>query len=377
MQPTGRTYSLVSGDSHVVEPPDLWEKWLESKYLDKAPKRVLDEEGGDAWLYEPDGSPAPLGLVTVVGTPPEKMKWPGVRYDRDIHPSCYDGQARLEILDIDGVDAEVLYPPQRAVMAFMKYEASDLQLAGLHAYNRWLMDGFCSADPARLIGAYQLPNLGIETSVAELRRAADLGFRGVILAMWPSGNDRLTMADEPFWAAAEEIGMPLSIHFRLASQRGTHKHAAEAQVAVGATSGFTDMPLLMMDLIFNGVFDRHPDLKFVSVESGVGWIPHFMEMMDDRYWRNRTWAKSNILKVPSQYIKDNFIATFVSGTDRSGVALRHSVGMDTIAWSTDFPHHGNDWPYSRKVADELLHNVPVEERDKILWKNTAEAYGLV
>ena len=377
MEPTGRQYNVISADSHVVEPPDLWEKWLESKYQDKAPKLVKDEEGGDAWLYDPKGHPAPLGLVTCVGTPFDKMKWPGSRYGHEIHPACYEGPARLEVLDVDGVDAEILYPPQRAVMTFMAYEDSDLQLAGLHAYNRWLQEGFCSADPDRLIGAYQLPNLGIETSVAELRRARDLGFRSAVIAMWPTGNPRLSRDDDPFWAAAEEMGIPVSIHFKLASQTSGHRHAAGARGAVGAYSGMVDMPLLMMDLIFDGVFDRFPDLKVVGVETGVGWIPHYMEMLDDRYWRNRVWTQINLKKVPSQYFKDNWLATFISSTDRIGVQIRHAVGIDSMAWSTDFPHHGNDWPYSRKVIDEMFLNVPQDERDKIVCRNAAQIYGLI
>ena len=375
MAKANRTYSLISADSHVLEPPDLWDKWLDKKYQDRAPKLVKDSEGGDAWLYDPNGQPAPLGLVSWVG-PRYDKGWTGVRYGHEIHPSCYDGQARLEALDVDGVDAEILYPPARAATTFMSYE-SEAQLAGLHAFNRWMSEGFCSADPERLLAAYVLPNLGLETSVAEVKRAKDHGFRSVLLGMWPTGSDRLSREDEPFWAAAEELEMPVNIHFRLASQRDGHKPAEEASAAVGAAAGITGMPLLMLDLIFSGVFDRHPKLKVVAVETGVGWIPHFLEMMDDRYWRNRVWAKMDLNKLPSQYFKDNWMATFISGTDRIGVQTRHAVGLKSMAWSTDFPHHGNDWPHSRKVVEELFTNVPVEERDRIIWRNAAETYGLV
>ncbi|HKA29721.1 MAG TPA: amidohydrolase, partial [Candidatus Binatia bacterium] len=97
----GRTYRIISADSHTVEPPDLWERWLERKYLDTAPKLVDDGDGGHAWLYMGSTTPEPLGLVTCVGTHPEDLKWTGARYGSTIHPSCYDGAERLKIMDQD------------------------------------------------------------------------------------------------------------------------------------------------------------------------------------------------------------------------------------------------------------------------------------
>lgn len=372
---TGRTYDIISADSHVVEPPDLWEKWLEKKHQDKAPKLIKDEDGGDAWLYTPDGQPAPLGLVCCVGVAHENMRWTGFSYGENIHPSVHDGKSRLEILDIDGVDAEFLYPPQRAVMTWMGFEDADIHLAGLQAYNRWLQESFCAADPARLFGIYQIPNLGIETAAAEIKRAKDLGFRGVVIGMWPTGNKQLTTADDPFWAAAVELEMPVSIHFRLASQGTGHVPSVGAVGAVGAVAGMCDMPLLILDLVFSGVFDRFPKLQMVGVETGVGWIPHMAEMMDDRYWRNRGHAKWGLKKLPSQYTKENWTSTFI--IDRIGVAIRHAVGLDRMCWSTDFPHHGNDWPYSRRSIDEHFVNVPEDERRMIVADNAAKLYGLI
>jgi uncharacterized protein len=125
-----RDYQIISADSHVVEPPDLWDKWLERKYLDTAPRLVDDGDGGDAWLYLGGKVPEPLGLVTCVGTRPEELKWTGKKYGVNIHPSCYEGKARLEILDVDGIDAEILYPPQRAMLTFMKNTESARTTAG-------------------------------------------------------------------------------------------------------------------------------------------------------------------------------------------------------------------------------------------------------
>src|SRR5262249_10682506 len=214
-----RQYRIVSADSHTLEPPDLWEKWLEKRYLETAPKLVEDKDGGHGWLYMGATTPEPLGLVTCVGTRPADLKGTGAPHrkptnpaTREIDPGCYTGEGRLAILDQDGVDAEILYPPQRAMLTFMKNQDTGAHLAGIQAYNRWLKDGFCKADPERLIGIFQMPNVGIETSVSELKRAKKEGFKGVALSAWPSGGDNLSAADDAFWEAAAEIDMPVSIH---------------------------------------------------------------------------------------------------------------------------------------------------------------------
>ena len=184
MEKTGRDYHVISADSHVVEPPDLWDVWLESKFRPNAPKLMKDPQGGDAWLYDPKGKPEPLGLVTVMGRTFEEFSWNGVRYGHEIRPACYEGEARIEALDEDGVDAEFLYPPMRAIATFMGYEDTDLQLAGIRAYNRWVREGFCAADPQRLFPIAAIPNVGIEASVAELYALRKAGFRGVMLKAW-------------------------------------------------------------------------------------------------------------------------------------------------------------------------------------------------
>lgn len=373
MGPAHRKYRIVCADSHTVEPPDLWETWLESKYLDKAPKLVDDGDGGDAWLYMGATTPEPLGLVCCVGTRPEDLKWTGARYGETIHPACHDGAARLGIMDEDGVDAEVLYPPQRAVLTFMKNANLEAHLAGIQAYNRWLKEGFCAADSERLIGIFQVPNVGIETSVAELKRARKEGYRGVAISAWPSGGDNLGPEDDPFWDVAAELEMPVSIHLLLAANRQKNTGSKQASVALGAGAFSYTMPLIT-ELIFQGVFDRFPKLRMAGIETGVGWLPHFLEMTDDRYWRNRHWADVRLKKVPSDYVRDHWLFTFI--VDRSGIAMRHQVGVDNMAWSTDFPHHGNDYPYSRKTIDDMLCDVPADERDKIICTNAVKFWGL-
>ena len=193
---------------------------------------MKDEEGGDAWSF---GRASPLmhiGLVATPGMRFEDISWKGYTYDT-IRRGCFDGKARLEDMDQDGVDAEFLYPSQRTMYHFMGNSDAPFHRAGVQAYNDWLAGEFCAPDPGRLFGLAQMPNLGVDEAIAELRRCKEKGFRGVIITAWPSGGDNLTAEDDRFFAAAQDLGMPISIHIRIvrraARPRGRSKGRARSR----------------------------------------------------------------------------------------------------------------------------------------------------
>jgi predicted TIM-barrel fold metal-dependent hydrolase len=145
--------------------------------------------------------------------------------------------------------------------------------------------------------------------------------------------------------------------------------------AVGSLSHVFSMSAgNISQMIFTGVFDRFPELHVAWIEIGVGWLPHFIEMLDDKYWRNRSWGELPIGEPPSFYWRRNNSATFI--TDRSGIELRERVGVDTIMWSSDYPHHGNDWPYSRKVIEDTMGNIPAGERARMIGGNAVRIFRL-
>jgi hypothetical protein len=137
---------------------------------------------------------------------------------------------------------------------------------------------------------------------------------------------------------------------------------------------FTRVTPIISSFLFSGVFERIPKLQLVFVEVGVGWIPHFLEMVDDRYWRNRNWVEFEIDQPPSTYWYSNCAATFMH--DHSGIKLRHSVGVGNMLWSSDNPHHGNDWPYGRKLISEMMSDVDPSERDQLVAGNAMRLYKL-
>ena len=380
----GRQYRLISADGHVIEPPDMWTRYLPKGFRDRAPKLVKDAKGGDAWELAPGATPMALGLVTNAGPHGkryEELEWYGARYD-EIRQGAFLGPARLEEQDIDGVDAEVLFPSQRTMGAFMAQEDDDFHLAGLDAYNTWMRDEFMAADPERLIGLAQMPGVDTPTAVKWLRDAKAAGYRGVIISAFPSGEAELSAEDDPFWEAAEEEQLPVHIHTSLrqagARTAGSFQQAAsflgraiglaEMGGPVGEASGFVSK------FIYSGLFDRFPDLQMVAVECGAGWVPHFLEHMDDHYWRNRTWTGSTLEMLPSEYFRRNWKITFIR--EPFAVAVRHWIGVDNLMWSTDYPHHRHDWPYSRRIVEESMAGVPADERRRMVCDNAKELYRL-
>ncbi len=382
-------YGIISADAHVLEPPHIWQQWLPTALQQRAPQLTKDSEGGDGWLYAGSTEPDPIGLTATPGMAWDKFRWKGVTYD-EARPGCYDGGARLADMTVDGVDAEVIFPPQRTIGHFLGDDDDAFMRAGIGAYNDFLWEEFTGPDHSRLIGAAQMPSSGVEDCVAYLQKAVARGSKTVVISNWPSGGEQISDEDDAFWAAAQEVGIPVCIHINLISRAARQRNRkaagnagralyggkgkAGARAAVGLAGVFSMVPSIIGQLIFTGVFERHPDLHVAMIETGVGWLPHFLEQMDDRFWRNRSWTDLPISEAPSTYWFANMSATFIR--DDNGLRNRHEVGVENIMWSTDYPHHGNDWPYSRKVIAETMAPLPAEERAAIVAGNAERIFGL-
>jgi len=381
-------YKIISADGHTIEPPYMWERYLPKRFHSQMPRIVKDPQGGDAWEIVPGQPVAPIGLVTnrgEWGRRYEDNSWFGTTYE-SMRQGAFDGKARLEEQEIDGVDAEVLFPSQRTMAAFMAQPDEDYHLAGVDAYNQWMWEDFSAADHKRLIGLYQIPAVDIESSVARVLEAKKLGARGLIISALPSGNPELSAEDDPFWAACEESELPVHIHLRLRSadspassaarkpRDGDHEvlfAAPNLQIMGGAVAEFSGM---FAKFIYSGMFDRFPGLRMVMAECGAGWVPHCIEHMDDHWWRNRVWSDSVIQKLPSQYFYDNWKVTFIR--EPFAVQNRGWFGVDNLMWANDYPHHRHDWPYSRRIIAESMAGVDPADRERMICGNARDLYKL-
>jgi predicted TIM-barrel fold metal-dependent hydrolase len=258
-------------------------------------------------------------------------------------------------MDQDGIWADVLYGGDK--------RASRMRAAGVvhPALRDWLFQ-LEKASGGRLIGIPLLPiNGGIPEAIAELKRVAAKGAKGVQVDAFPDNLGAPHYSDaawEPFWSALEEAHIPLSFHIQgprnmqLARLFDPTPGVREAFISL-APLGVSE---LIAELIFCGVCQRHPGFSFIVVETGVGWIPYFLDRMDATFKKHRFWTKSVITEPPSTYWYRQGHATFIE--DRSGVKLRHEAGLENIMWSSDYPHSDTTWPHSREVVEDHFAGVP-------------------
>lgn len=364
------SYDVISADSHVFEPPSLWAEYIDPAYRDRAPHSI-QQDGSELFIV--DGlEPAHLGYQAAAGTKPEEISVRG-RHEDGIRGG-WDPEARLEDMKLDGVDAEVIY----TTLGFRMFRIEDpgYQAACFAAYNDWLAD-MCGTHPERLLSVGLISMRNIDAAKQELRRIANKGMSAAAITANP-GEDRpySDPAYDSFWAEAQELGLPISLH--IFTEHARHKGQAPPGdfVAVYAVS-----PVLVQTslatLITAGVMERYPGLKFVSVENDIGWAGTFLARLDHAFDRHRHWANAatTLTMKPSDYFHRQVSCTFQD--DQVGVDLRYYIGLDNIMWSSDYPHIDSTWPESQKYIDKQFGTLPQEERWKIVCGNAARLYGLV
>ncbi len=358
-------YRLISADSHVNEPPDLWTARVPAGLRERAP-RIERFEQGDAWVLEGVADPITFGMNACAGLEPESMRgW--VRFE-DIRPGGHDPAARVDEMTRDGVDAEMLYPTPRLAQAIVANPDPEYRAAMIPAYNDWLSE-YVSYAPDRFGGLAMLPNWGAEAAVAEIDRVLDRpGMRGVVMGCYPNGTLAIDPSDDKVWGRLAEARVPLSIHVSL-SLTMPAAHTA----ALPGYGRFFDAPNRMVELVFAGVFDRFPELAVVLAEVDFGWVPYAKEQIDNNYHRLDPGRDFGLAAPPSEYIEAHFHYGFM--TDTFGIQHRHHVGVDRILWASDYPHISADWPASWRTIQAAFSGVPAEERHQILAGNTQRLYG--
>ena len=366
---------ILSSDSHVFEPPDLWTERIDKAFRDRAPRieRVGDV---DHLVIEGNQTIAGIGLISNAGArfdAPETIS-DHARFD-DVHEGGYDPELHIRDMAIDGVSGEVIYPSQG--LFYFKVPDSHLMSAIFRAYNDWLVE-FCSTDPERLKSIAMVNVDDVSEGVSELEHAAKRGFAGAMITEYPPEERRYHQPEyESLWAAAASLGLPLSFHTatgRVGMASGGGGARTFRDASRRATKAFTPA-LSMCDMIFSGVFERHPKLQLAIVESELAWVPYVLTSMDYTYRERHEEASrrfNNEMK-PSDFFSRNVFLSFQE--DDIGVRLRDRIGVDRMMWGSDYPHSESTFPRSREVLDEILDGVPEDERHQIVCGTTADLYG--
>ena len=372
-------HKIISSDSHIVEPPGLWTERMTGKFKDRAPV-LIKGENDDFYV---DGKPigATLGGLTAAGLRFEKPE--DIRLEGKITgiiPGAYEPAPRLADMDQDGIHSDLIYPSVGLHM-YSAVEDAGLTREIFAAYNDWLAD-FCGADPERLKGVAMLVlDDDIQAGIQELQRVAKNGLGGAMISVFPRPGESYDQpVYEPFWAAAEEVGLPISLHVGT-NRPGSLPTPGKSQTNVtpsGATRANNEhwVRMTLCHIVFSGVCERYPKLMFIQLEHELGWLPFFMGRLDYVY-RERKQLTPYRFKdgaVPTDFIRRNVYHSFQE--DGLGVRDRDIIGVDNLCWGSDYPHAESTFPRSREILEEILNGVPEDERLKITALNAARLYNI-
>ncbi len=375
----------IDADGHLLEPPDLWERYLDPAWRDRAMRVRTDEQGLD--YLEIDNRPSKLvrgGMLSGVGAMDRvggidwKREPTGFAYVDEAPFGSMDPKERLQRMDLENIERCLLYPTLH-LLWIAECEDEALTQAHLRAYNRFIVE-FCSDSGGRLVPIAQLSLGDPVAAEAELRRAAAEGVRGVWVPPFAMSRKAVGHPDhDRVFAAAQELGLPFGIHPSFeprwaAPGRYEGMAGRESGFFINVTSadavrhGFTS-------LFEFGVFDRFPKLRFVVLESGAGWIGYWLDRMDAVYHSPQGMrVRAKLREPPSYYFKNRcFISADPDETTLA--ALIPQVGADRFFWASDFPHPDHPPDYAKSVA-KLIDSLPDSDRAGVLGQNVLRAYNL-
>jgi predicted TIM-barrel fold metal-dependent hydrolase len=378
--------AVIDADSHVTEPADLWTSRLPRQFRAEAPHVEWDERRQrDRWH---------VGRHTLLGVQDQahagwKDFYPSTPATfEEAEPGGWNAAARLKVMDAHGISAQILYPNLLGFFgfAFMDLEPA-LGLACVRTFNDFQLE-WSSADPKRLYPLAFLPFWDVEAAVAELRRCAELGFRGF---NWGHRFEKVGLPAlrdrhwDPVMNQAQDLEMPVSFHIGFgntveADLDGWAEAQDESLLAQMSVLFFLGNAEVITDLCMGGICERFPRLNFVSVESGFGYIPYLLEAMDWMYKNNRGSVTRRGMPLPSDYFRRQVYATFWF---EQNIGRLIDLLPDNVMFESDYPHPTSlspgpgsiAWDAKTTIANNLS-TLPDDVRRKVLHDTAARIYKL-
>lgn len=378
-------YRVISTDNHINEPPGTYVDRVPKALKDRAPRVLRGADGGDGWSM--DGKPpkttfglGATGAITRGNF--EKYRLSGLRWD-EIPAGNFDGRAHIEANEEDGVDAAVIYPA--VVGAAYGLADRELALACVRAYNDWLIDDFCSADPAKLLSLPYMPiEDGMDVAVAEAERVIAKGAAGLCLPPLPKEVGYHDRMYDPLWQVASEAHVPVTIHrppgngvsMKESPTPSTSIYLEPGLNIVGIVQKFFGAINPISNMIFAGTFERFPELVFIVAEVNCGWLPELAQMMDQEFERQKHWAHPPFEQLPSSYLGKNVFVTMLDDYVGCAFAKVDKATARTTMFSTDYPHSATLWPNSSSYIATMTEGMDDATRHDILAGNAIRAYNL-
>lgn len=357
---SGKKERVISADSHVTVTQEKVKEHLDRRYHDEYDRAVATFDHRI------------LNEATAKANREGMREYTHPAFGR---PGVHDPIARIKDMDEDSVDCEVLYC-ELSAFRYLYLMREGWQDA-TRAFNDALYE-FESADPRRLVMSYQVPIHNVDFAVEEVTRLAERGARSLQLPVFPREVGQPDYPHEtyrPLWERLESLGLPVCLHVGI--NRSLDELAGRDPTADGSIWK-PMVPLLTAEAfgfwVMTGLLDRYPDMKVVFVESGIGWVPYYIDFMDD--WATRQQRDTReIRELPSYYFEKNISLTFIN-EPKAIKAVGEWIGFDNIMWSSDYPHPISSWPSSQQIIEESLASVSEADRRMLLSGNAERVWGI-
>lgn len=365
-------YTIISVDDHLVEPPDMFEGRLPKHLQDRAPRVIVDDRGHEVWTFEGE-TYSQVGMNAVAGRSRSMRNLEPTRF-ADMRRGCWDIDARIHDMDLNGVWASLNFPSMITGFCgrvFAQIDDRELGWEATRAWNDWFHDEWWQPYPERNIPMGITYLADPEKGAAEIRRNAERGFVAVTL---PERPHRIGLPSlfsgywDPIVQACADTDTVIALH--VGSSGGYELPAQAPALQLGATM-FGQLSLAACaEWLWSGYAVKHPELKITMSEGGIGWVAMLLDRLDniiDRSGYGLGWDMR-----PADVLKRNF--WFCTIDDPSTIVTRHRIGVENILFETDYPHGDGTWPDTQKVVEEVYGELPDHELRAILCENAARLF---
>lgn len=382
-----RDIRIIDADTHLTEPHDLWTSRAPARWSERVPQ-VNEVDGRPSWTFDGVvlGNASAGGVVRKDGSKSLGSEFTNWTFD-DGHPAASQVGARVALMDELGIWAQIVYPNIVGFggQRFTKVADRELRQLTVTIWND-AMAQMQEESAQRLFPMALLPWWDLDAMITEAERAKTLGLRGVILNADPQEHDGLAdLGDrywDPMWAACSDLGLPVNFHIGASDTQHSWfgstpwpSHDPDEKLALGSAMIYLGNARVLGNLIFSGVLERFPELRFVSVESGIGWLPFTLEALDYQIHETAPGTADRLSLLPSEYFRRQVYGCFWF-EQRDLPHLLEQVGVDNCLFETDFPHPTCLYPDSLARAAESLAGVPAPTRLKVLSTNAADLYSI-
>jgi len=362
---------ILDADTHQMEPASMWEEYIAPQYRTQAPR--LDKVGGRHALAVEGESLTNEGKYPFSTPDFLAALMKGMQRFERARSGQFNAESRLQDMDEHGVDAQVLYPTVGGQLLGREFHDAALLAACCRAYNDWSAE-YCRRAPDRLRWAAMLPMQDVDMARAEARRTAAAGAVSFYLRPNPVKGRNLYHVDyDPLWGEIEALDKPICIHDSGSPHLPSYGDRMDTHTTGHIIAHPFEAMVAMMSLIWYGVLERFPRLTVVHVEADAGWLPYWLQRME-QHWEFSGNAEHPELKMPpTDYFKRNvFVAC--RGDERTLPSAVELVGDDNIVFNTDYPHPDGTFPWGFERLQEQP--IPEASKRKILWDNAARAFRL-